>query len=228
MHDHILDGSSKGVGMGKGNHWRAARRWAGALLIGALGLGWSTGVIAQPDPPTTRFYTCAQYNDIMAGQPAPFGPSNTLVSSTGGSVTLGMDARLITAPGDLFTFTLTPGLVEGGDTPTATFIEWSLATFDPALQDDPSQLPPTTTVATGGLLGSTLTYAPTTTGQIGLVGIIDQSDGYGTLTVGCTHVDPSASATPTAVPTLSEMALGALALLMVMMAWRSSAPGNRG
>jgi hypothetical protein len=30
------------------------------------------------------------------------------------------------------------------------------------------------------------------------------------------------------VPTLSEMALGALALMMVMMAWRSSAPGNRG
>ncbi|HOB65098.1 hypothetical protein [Ottowia sp.] len=199
--------------------WRAAPH-AAVLVLGVLGFGCAAPALAQDG--TTAPYTCAQFNTALAGQQIPFG---TAAPYNGGPAEDQFSVALQTVPGDRFTFTLSSGVVPGSYPPgqtAATFIDWHLEMLDP------SQQPPTATpVATGGTLNSTLTYAHTTTAQLVMLrGAIDRGDGFGTLTARCTHVDPSLL-TPTAVPTLGEMALGALALLMAVATWRRGAPRQR-
>lgn len=179
-------------------------RWATmtrsfALMLGMLCLGLATSAQAQDDP-AIQMFTCAQINELGAGQKIPVGPSDlvTVAISTGGTATfLPVSFPLAAMPGDTVTITLSPGVSETSDptlSPVATVAQWRLVTVDLTLltQTSPITLPPITTVAPGGTLGSTLIYQATQAGSIGLLIAVDDLNGYATLTVGCTPRIPSA------------------------------------
>lgn len=199
----------------------AVMKWLCTLMLQMLCLGWATSAHAQDG--TTTGATCAAINNAGGAQKTVVGPDNvfTVSTSTGGTLRFLRTISLFTRPGDAFTVTLSPGVSESGApalTPVATVAQWRLETFDPALitYDPPTTTyPPTTIVASGGTLGSTLTYKATTAGLTHLLITVDQLDGYATLTAGCTN--------PTSVPTLSEIALALLGLLVAVAAVRSNA-----
>lgn len=199
----------------------AVVKWLFTLMLQMLCLGWAISAHAQDG--TTTGVTCATINKAGGAQKTVVNPDRvvTVSTSTGGTLRVLGTMSLFTNPGDAFTFTLSPAVSETSAsplTPVAKVAQWRLETFDPALitYNPPNTIyPPTTIVASGGTLGSTLTYKATTAGLTHLLIAADQLDGYATLTVGCTN--------PTSVPTLSEIALVLLGLLVTVAAVRSNA-----
>ena len=172
-------------------------KWSFTFMLSMLCLGLATSAQAQGGTTDLSQYTCAFLNQSIGARQIPIDPDHlqTFPNSTGGTTTLLQAIPLNAVPGDTVTITLSPGVSDPNLTPPATLAKWRLETLDPALLDGTTQpitLPPTTVVASGGALGSMLTYKATATGLIALLIAVDELDGYATLTVGCTPFAPSA------------------------------------